>query len=481
MRIHWSLFKNATFKELASDDGSPGNISLLEKFCNPVTNPANAVIQDLLKVWNRPLAGFEHMKFRFGIFDSWPAERKNTTRRTVLILIGQLIRKLVEPWEKYPWKLWPLAGKSQPEQVRAAGIDLLKAHACCLDTAFSGKLKAQAPSLQTLLSRERLAFLQAVFDRVVVTSTFIERRFAHFSRWTQDKAKRTSLAQVAAKHIISLQKECLQKWKDVRKVKNTKNNKSRPAWVRDRHSTKHKGKQSAKLNGCHVFTREFKRQKLRDGYVEEGPRSGIELLKDANAAWSALSREEKQKYSVQARGENALQEAAESQTDIAALGGPWEMAEVHGQWPLSACHIENSLASGFKAACGKWRSEHSMPEPLESELPPTSASVNLFHPCPAGCCLHSLSAQEQQTYAWLRAGLCALVRQRYPKARDIAANPVVLEWQTRNCRRFFVVAFSTLAWSMVSRCNLVLRFVRLTFEERQLICFWALWSVCRAS
>ena len=83
-----------------------------------------------------------------------------------------------------------------------------------------------------------------------------------------------------------------------------------------------------------------------------------------------------------------------------------------------------------------------MSERLESELPQTSASVNLFHPCPAGCYLHYLSAQEQQQIdAWLLTGLYTLVRQRYPKARDIAANPVVLEWQTRNCRRFFVVAF----------------------------------------
>ena len=33
-------------------------------------------------------------------------------------------------------------------------------------------------------------------------------------------------------------------------------------------------------------------------------------------------------------------------------------------------------------------------------------------------------------------------------------------------QKVFVVAFSTLAWSMVSRSNLVLRFVRLSFEGR---------------
>jgi len=134
-------------------------------------------------------------------------------------------------------------------------------------------------------------------------------------------------------------------------------------------------------------------------------------------------------------------------------GGPLEGQRPHallGGGLLWECHLLAPSAGG-----------------LQREVP-ASASVNLFHPCPAGCCLHSLSAQEQQTYAWLRAGLCALVRQRYPKARYIAANPVVLEWQARNCRRFFVVAFSTLAWSMVSRSNLVLRFVRLSFEGRSL-------------
>ena len=35
-------------------------------------------------------------------------------------------------------------------------------------------------------------------------------------------------------------------------------------------------------------------------------------------------------------------------------------------------------------------------------------------------------------------------------------------------QKVFVVAFSTLAWSMVSRSNLVLRFVRLSFEGRSL-------------
>lgn len=154
-------------------------------------------------------------------------------------------------------------------------------------------------------------------------------------------------------------------------------------------------------------------------------------------------------YSIQARGENALKEAGTSQERTRVTGGPWGMADADGQWPLSVSHMECVIESGFQQACKEWCSKHQVPEPLDWELPPTPTSVNLFHPCPSGCCLKSLSRQQQETYSWLRAGLCALVRQRYPKARNIAANPVVLKWQSGRLQLFFVVAFSTLAWSMV--------------------------------
>ena len=57
---------------------------------------------------------------------------------------------------------------------------------CCLDS-FSAKLKAVVGSPEGLVEEDTLLFLSEVFDRVVPTSTFIERAFARLNRWCDRK------------------------------------------------------------------------------------------------------------------------------------------------------------------------------------------------------------------------------------------------------------------------------------------------------
>ena len=152
-------------------------------FSNHALNPATKALSfltdmvlDTIQVaaWG-PLVGM------YGTVLLWPQARLRATRRTLFTAMGQLWRKLLEPWERYPWVLADLPLLSVENQQRKAQ-DLFAEADCCLDS-FSAKLKAVVGSPERLLEEDTLLFLSEVFDRVVPTSTFIERAFARLNRW----------------------------------------------------------------------------------------------------------------------------------------------------------------------------------------------------------------------------------------------------------------------------------------------------------
>ena len=146
--------------------------------------------------------------------------------------------------------------------------------------------------------RDFQRFFQSVFEQIVLTSTFIERKFANFTHWTrQSQGRKCSLSLLAAKHITRTLGNTVDTWRQKNDIKR-KSLKSRPAWVK-------KGRVS-RLNGFHMFLKEMKAQAEEN---IQGAADADVFLRQGSYEWSLLSYEAKKEYSEKARAENSQREA----------------------------------------------------------------------------------------------------------------------------------------------------------------------------
>ena len=160
-------------------------------------------------------------------------------------------RKLIETWERYPWRLTDLLQGSAEEQVEKAK-EVCAKPPCCLDS-FTAKLAKQYGP-EVLAGEEAKVFLKAVFDRVLPTSTYVERMFARLARWTETKGHKLHLSQLSAKHFTNTFSSIVETWRGkARKsgiIARVRNNKERPSWVKG-------GWQQQCSTGLHIFPKIF--------------------------------------------------------------------------------------------------------------------------------------------------------------------------------------------------------------------------------
>ena len=348
MKLHWVLFKHATWysdrkkprPEAEADADLDDEFELtLGKFCVPAKNPGLGVLEELYAQLQNPNDAFRLICFFFGRFSDWPQARKRIALRSILITMGQLVRKVIEPFLAYPWKLYSL-GDSDAELGDHARIlsELFEARACCLDSGFSARLRAllaqerpegevRAPAN---LSQELREFLHVLFERVVLTSTFVERKFSHFTHWTDVKGKGASLALLASKHITRGFRDIVENWKKNIDGPRSQSWKQRPDWCR-------KSEIHARLNGYHMFL-----QDRREGMAGRlrGEADSVSFLEDGARAWSELGAEEKAEWRNRAREANArksaLQAAASAAQQPDVPSGPWNLSSPSDKWPLSS-------------------------------------------------------------------------------------------------------------------------------------------------
>lgn len=348
MTLHAQLFKNATWFSDRPQKERDRAVHLLATFCCTDSSPAQRVLRGLAAILESPDQGLSLLTWRFGPLAGWPEVRLRIVRRAILAMVGQLARKLILPWQQYPWRVWPLAvPDSSPQERATCAQDLLAAPPCCLDSGFSLKLRRMNPSQEELLRPDLRVFLETVFQRVVPTSTFIERRFAHFSHWSKN---RLSWSALAAKHVTNWTRTAADAWREQHPRRVRPKHNARPAWV----------KRLPRTTGFNVFVGEFRRQHA--GSVQ-GVAGRQDFARDAARAWRRKSDEEKRAFSLRARASNArrkreLLEEEEEQAGNAEseTGGPWGMAELHGQWPISCGHLEKVLApcTAIKARAAQW-------------------------------------------------------------------------------------------------------------------------------
>ena len=153
--LHWKLFKHAKWSSEVDVRKEEAGL-VLKQFCLPALNPAADVIDKLFELLRVPHERMRCVCFFHGPCAQWPPARQRAFQQLVLLAAGQLWRKLVLPWQGYPWKMWPIVwGESEDERCRAASL-LLAERDCCLDEVFTQKLKLLVPDPQTLASESTL-------------------------------------------------------------------------------------------------------------------------------------------------------------------------------------------------------------------------------------------------------------------------------------------------------------------------------------
>ena len=391
--LHWKLFKHAKWaSEVDPRKERPGRI--MKQFCVPKLNPAADVIDDLLELLRAPNQRLGCVFFFHGPLAQWLPARKRALQQLVLLSAGQLWRKLVLPWQLYPWRLWPLVwGESSEERERAAEL-LLAERDCCLDDVFTRKLQRLALDAASLTSAEMREFLTACFTRLVATSTFVERRFASYGAWSARRASACRLPMLAAKHVTSCVKEFVEHWRQREQVEKPKGAKSRPEWQVS-------AQKGLRQTGLHVFAQE--QRQIMEGQWGAGAAACASFLATARSRWAKLSSAEKGKYSQLARERNAHSRALAmaSQDREQKTGGPWDVASLRGRWPLDEDVLKSALAAApFQNLAESWKADHSAVEAdVLNVTEPGEHAIRLFAGCHPGLCQADLTVQQERARA----------------------------------------------------------------------------------
>ena len=344
MTLHAMLFKNVTWHSDRSERELSRPVHLLGRLCRPDINPAWANLRDLLGILEDPEANLSLLVWRFWPPAEWHQARRRIVRKAIMVMSGQLARKLIMPWLHYPWRLWPLALPDVSQEARrACAQQLLQAKPCCLDSGFSQRIKRLHPSEDELLRHDVQDFVAKVFERVVPTSTFIERRFAAFTHWCDKKPKWSTLA---AKHVTNFCRGAAQAWRSKHPGHKKESHKARPAWAKAK---------TNRTTGYNLFVSEYRRQYTAQQVAGQEGRTNF--VQSATQAWKTLSSGEKYTYSQKARALNKLRskssDLAEDEEPVAhETGGLWDMANLHENWAISASTLHNFLGEG-NLALGK--------------------------------------------------------------------------------------------------------------------------------
>ena len=325
MTLHWTLFRNATWFSDRPDpdieEYAKSKTHQIAAFCDTIDNPALRIVEELMKLLLRPDESLPTMRFFYGRFDTWSQPRKRAFRLAVLVTMGQLVRKLVEPFLEYPWRLWPLCGslksdgrtRISTEQREDCARQLRAAESCCCDPGFSGRLRSL--TWEELMDEGQREFLETIFSRVVLTSTFIERKFANFNNWIP-----SSIQLLAAKHFTRNFSDSVSAWRTKSGFK-PGSKKRRPAWC---------GKlgKISRQTGYNIFIRE-QRQARNRGI--QGSEAAEGFLKECTDRWHALPKEAKESFGRKAVAENLQSEMlkqaqADAEPEPLQAGGPWGLS-----------------------------------------------------------------------------------------------------------------------------------------------------------
>lgn len=308
MKLHYKWFKHGqSFNagHIGQDRRNP-----LFDLCNMETSPAVSVVSSLSQMLFSTHHKFkEHWSLlNLSIGEEWGSSIMLLVRSTLLLMIGNVWRRLVKYFLQWPWPLVPLVDeKSSQEQKRRAAERVTSEPECCLDVGVGRKIKAQARSADQLLGNEDLlCFLTWFFNQIILTSSFIECLFASFRQWMLRLNKPISAASLVRKHVNSralrihkfLQSRKTARAQRDRNIRESHHRQCRPLWADRRGPAKGKCKAHSLYVGKYV-SREWEVRRAAGALWSHELRR--ELLTEGWQAWKALSRDEKKRWKSKAQ------------------------------------------------------------------------------------------------------------------------------------------------------------------------------------
>ena len=344
LQIHWKLFRFATFHHHSTDQ----RCSVVE-FLRERSNPAGRALTALaLGIWDPGASVLQLLRARFGLQAAWPQDVRRWAWAVLVVGISELWRRLVHPWRSWPWRLWEACDPCLPLATRMAAAEAFAAAPnCCLDPGMSRRVRGMIHQPGDLLQGGLQAFLQAVFERAVATSTFIERQFASLAAWGDNPRAAQHVSSVSAKHMCASALRVAERfWAEQGTQLPRGRDMARPVWA---------GRQRRGPTALQLFQR---------GHVQAalagGPRANA--LHESLLAWRALSGAERDVYRRRARGARAVQaqmpQAPGSDKELADVPtGPWGIYAAQGPWPLSRYRIaeaRDASAGAFRTMAKKW-------------------------------------------------------------------------------------------------------------------------------
>ena len=422
MRIHFALFKRATWlSERVEEPNVEEDLGSTAAFVKAAVSPARKSIRLFASIladpsnecW-LPLQGL------YGGVSTWSQDKLRVTRRCILTLTGQMWRKLVEGWERYPWRLTELLQGSEDERLVAAR-NLFARSDCCLD-GFTAKLLKQCGTAEQLVSEEVTSFLSAVLNRVVPTSTYVERIFSRFQRWSETKGHKLSLCQLAARHFTHTFKHIVENWRETEikkgRLARARSQKHRPVWV---------SRNRLAVTGLHLFSKDFlSRVPAPQGRREEGK----DRIARALRAWRVTPVNERQHWKRVAKAQNRQRRAAPAPaSDL--TGGLWSIASSQG-FPLSR-HILQQHLPRRKAFAQQFSSKTNslQPENADSMDAWPRSSYNLFALCSSRACVSMLTGQQETAFQALLALMVHAIMTYAPLPKDATQEPMVLAFAAK--------------------------------------------------
>ena len=199
-----------------------------------------------------------------------------------------------------------------------------------LDPGLGRRLREKVDSAADLMEPDLYVFLQCMFQRVVVTSTYVERVFKDLSHWSRVNPQ--SVSTIAAKHVNHVYNRFATNWRKTAGHAMVNEGRKRPAWVRTR-SSECAGMHSTSL---HEFCK--------------GKRNQF-CFADLTAAWKNASEEEKQQFRSRAAtrrkvaaAQDPLLVAASSLEEADPPEGPLQISCRKGPFPVHRDVIAKAYA-----------------------------------------------------------------------------------------------------------------------------------------
>ncbi len=389
LQLHYSFFKRAKQHYIEHDkQGRRARAQMLIDLCSKTRSKARAMLSELESMLN-PESPTHRQRWRL-LFayagNNWGPMVTLKCRNCVLILIGNIWRRLVFAFECWPWPLVQLLDPtlSYGDKLAVATLFCLLP-CCCLDHGVGRRLRTKVRSSKDLLAEDLLEFLEEFFCRISLANQYVECLFAGYMQWINKSNKPLSIWNLARSHIARQNMKFHQHCVASRNHKSVlkRSAKCRPVWVK---SKRRKGQAPKRVTGLHLFASR-KMLKLQKAAHNNGVATGSAYFKSnaliaVDRAWKALPKEEKNKCTQQAGRIRTIRKYAEDPLDTFIQ----ELEQLHiqgvqglGPWggdidyPVSVRDMEGILADD--ATRGKI---DTMSEKFVKQVGPTCAPTNDF-------------------------------------------------------------------------------------------------------